>query len=452
MTDLPVIQLLTYAFALWFGLYLIARSADKPGLRFAGLGLLAYGVGIGLDALIRLEPEVLRWRLPLLFLPPTFWLGAALYLLPDMPVNNRWQAVLLLEAVVTYVVGVLVDFSGTRGLIYALFIVVSILLLLVALAYIWRRREAVPKNASLPIIIVTIFFVLGIGVIVLPEIGLAPELLYWAIGLDIVLLSYLIVVLDAYDAGETLLPDFVRSMGAAGITALIFGGQVVLVMAITGGLTSTLLLLLLITVATAIAFQTFANPIETGFDRLLLARFPRLQAERARLRVLASALPRVNESLDLLHMDDAQFARLTRRALSDLGDMQRLSASPLINLPLIDTRLNDASNTLERAAELRALLTESIERLKPRGDDDFGTTDEWRYYNALYYPYVIGLKPYSRRDVHNGLTPDAQDALDWLRTYIPERTLYNWQNAAAKLVAQDLRERMHDRSNVTEIR
>ncbi len=445
MTDLPVIQLLTYAFALWFGLYLIARSADKPGLRFAGLGLLAYGVGIGLDALIRREPDVLRWRLPLLFLPPTFWLGAALYLLPDMPVSKRWERLLLLESVVTYGVGVMVDFSGTRGVIYVLFIIVSILLLLVALAYVWRRREAVPNNASLPIIIVTIFFVLGIGVIVLPEIGLAPELLYWAIGLDIVLLSYLIVVLDAYDGGETLLPDFVRSLGAAGITALIFGGQVVLVMAITGGLTSTLLLLLLITVATAIAFQTFADRIETGFDRLLLAHFPRLQAERARLRALASALPRVDESLDLLKMDDAQFARLTRRALRDLGDMQRLSASPLIHLPLIDSRLRDASNTLERAAELRALLTESIERLKPRGEDMFGTTDEWRYYNALYYPYVVGLKPYSRRDVHNGLTRDAQDALDWLRTYIPERTLYNWQNAAAKLVAQDLREQLHDR-------
>ena len=41
------------------------------------------------------------------------------------------------------------------------------------------------------------------------------------------------------------------------------------------------------------------------------------------------------------------------------------------------------------------------------------------------------------------LDPAAQEALDWFRTYIPERTLYNWQNAAAKLVAQDLRERMN---------
>ena len=31
--------------------------------------------------------------------------------------------------------------------------------------------------------------------------------------------------------------------------------------------------------------------------------------------------------------------------------------------------------------------------------------------------------------------------LDWFRTQVPQRTLYNWQNAAAALVARDLRER-----------
>ena len=55
----------------------------------------------------------------------------------------------------------------------------------------------------------------------------------------------------------------------------------------------------------------------------------------------------------------------------------------------------------------------------------------------------MGLKPYSRRAEHNGLDSSAQEALDWFRTYIPERTLYNWQNSAAKLIAQHLREQMN---------
>ncbi len=57
---------------------------------------------------------------------------------------------------------------------------------------------------------------------------------------------------------------------------------------------------------------------------------------------------------------------------------------------------------------------------------------------------AFGLKPYSRRTdyARNGLDSIEKAALDWFRTYVPERTLYNWQNASAKLVAQDLREQV----------
>jgi hypothetical protein len=47
---------------------------------------------------------------------------------------------------------------------------------------------------------------------------------------------------------------------------------------------------------------------------------------------------------------------------------------------------------------------------------------------------------YCRRDVHD-IDPAARQALDWFRASVPERTLHNWQNAAARLVAQDLRAR-----------
>jgi hypothetical protein len=112
-------------------------------------------------------------------------------------------------------------------------------------------------------------------------------------------------------------------------------------------------------------------------------------------------------------------------------------------MTLIDRRLADrgvADNTLERAAELKKVLSESIELLKPRDGNEYGTSDAWRHYNALYYPYVAGLKPYSLRADYPALDPPAQITLDWFQTKVPERTLYNWQNAASKLVAQDIRE------------
>jgi hypothetical protein len=143
-------------------------------------------------------------------------------------------------------------------------------------------------------------------------------------------------------------------------------------------------------------------------------------------------------------LDEAQFVHLTRRALSHLHDLPRLAAGPLTRLPAVEARLaarGGADNTLERAAALKEVLTESVARLKPPAAAAFGRSDEWRFYNALYFPYVVGLKPYSRRAAQDGLNPAAREALAWFRTYVPERTLHNWQNAAAQLVARDLRER-----------
>jgi len=154
---------------------------------------------------------------------------------------------------------------------------------------------------------------------------------------------------------------------------------------------------------------------------------------------------KVDQSLQFDQLDDDEFARLTRRALSHFSDLPRLAASPLTRLPIIFHRLNARAahdNTLERAAELKTLLAESISRLKPQGEENFGTTDEWRFYNSLYFPYIVGLRPYSRRGFQENLDDDLIAALNWFQAAVPERTLYNWQNAASKLVAQDLREKV----------
>ncbi|MBZ0286473.1 MAG: hypothetical protein K8I30_02580, partial [Anaerolineae bacterium] len=240
-----------------------------------------------------------------------------------------------------------------------------------------------------------------------------------------------------FNEGEALRRDFVRSLSYSTFTALIFGGQAAIAIAISG-LSPALLGLLLVIIASAVALQTFSDPLQTLFDRLMLS--PRQTQERANLRAAASATTRRDDALEVQMLDDAEFARLTRRALSHFSDLNRLAASPLTRLPIIDARLAQRGapdNTLERAAELKTLLAESIDRLKPRHRGESGTSDEWRYYNVIYYPYVAGLKPYSLND-----NPDegTRAILEWLQTSVPERTLHNWQNAAAKLVAQDLRE------------
>ena len=252
----------------------------------------------------------------------------------------------------------------------------------------------------------------------------------------------LIARADALDQGEALLPHIFRAFDYSCFMVLMFGGQVALVIMLVTGPTFPMLLLLLAVIATAIFIQVFSGLIVACLDQIAFATFPQLLRARAELHTVADALPRINQELDLEVLDEAEFTRLTRRALSHFGDLARLAANPLTHLPQVQARLQARGakdDALERATELKTLLTESVGRLKPRDKGDFGTSDEWRYYNALYFPYIVGLKPYSRRSQHVPADPVVREALSWFRSQVPERTLYNWQGAATKLVAQDLR-------------
>jgi hypothetical protein len=113
------------------------------------------------------------------------------------------------------------------------------------------------------------------------------------------------------------------------------------------------------------------------------------------------------------------------------------------SLPVIALRLREKGKpptTLERTHELKTLLTESILKLKPYSDRDFDTTEAWRYYNVLHFPYVMGMKPYSTFSLRDDLDVTTREALEWFQTQVPERTLYTWQTAASRLVAQNLKE------------
>lgn len=460
---LLILQILTYSLALWLGLYLIGRNPANPRLRLASLGLIAYALGIATELLAGYASTpawallLIRVHWPVLFLPAFFWMGTIIYLLPEeIPwqawLSQIWTYGLLPTAILFYVLSagtdLIFDFSAEvpqAGPAYLLFAGAVLLPMLSALLLVgWAFYTARSKIPLGLVLLSTLFFGLSAGLLVFPLDWLPRSWLLLAMSLDFVVLGVVIALLDAFDEGETLLLDVARSFDAALLAGLVFGGLVSLTMLFSTGVTFPMLSLLLATITAAIAIQTFADPVQTAVDRLAFATFPQLRQARAELRAAAKALPRVNEGLELKALDDREFARLTRRALSHMGDLPRLATSPLTRLPLVEVRLTQRGarqGTLERAAELKALLAESITRLKPRGQDQFGSSEEWRYYNALYFPYVVGLKPYSRRTEHDGLDPAAEEALDWFRTYVPERTLYNWQNAAAKLVAQDLREK-----------
>ncbi|MFN8442003.1 MAG: hypothetical protein U0175_14580 [Caldilineaceae bacterium] len=242
--------------------------------------------------------------------------------------------------------------------------------------------------------------------------------------------------------GEAFLPEFLRSLDAALLFTVFFAGPVVITMMAATGATLAMRILLLVMIALATATQLFAEPIQALLDRVAISLLP-VRTERAELRSVVEALPKLDPTLDLNALSNEEFVRLTRRALSQYGDLAGLSSSPLTRLLIIEQRLqtrNATGHTIERTTELKQLLLEAIQHLKPSGALDFDTSDAWRHYNALYFPYVVGLRPYNTRLDTPPSDATARRALEWLRNDVPQRTLHNWQNNAAKLVALYLRE------------
>lgn len=459
---LLLLDLLAYSAVLWLGLYLVGRNPANPRLRWAGLGLATYALGLGLGLLMEHAPTpalasaLARLHWPMLAVPAIFGCGAMVNLLPEAapgrPYLDRKVSYLTLPAAVAfYLLGagtqVIFDFSAAppRATPVYLLLAGSVLLILLAAGGLAvRALRAGPFSRSRALTgLAALLFALSASPLSVPLNVWPRHGLLLAVSADFVGLGLVLALLDAFEEDEALLYDLVHSLDFTVLGVAVFGGPVALMMGLSTGVTWPMLALLLAMITLAVLTQTFGAQAQQLFDALALRAFPRLRQERTNLRAMADALPRINEAINPAELDEGEFARLTRHAISHLGNLPRLATSPLTRLPVIDARLarrQASPNTLERAAELKGLLTESIVRLKPRDKGDFGSTEEWRHYNALYFPYVAGLKPYTRRAEQDSLPPAAQEALAWFHAQVPERTLHNWQTAAAKLVAKDLRE------------
>jgi uncharacterized membrane protein len=412
ISPMPILELFFYGFTLWLGAYLLARDSQKITLHLTGWGLIAYAFALAIQILFD------RFVLAILLAPALLWIGAALYLLPEednaRPVLIRiWMLSAIPLAILT--------------LVNPWFAALIILALILCAGMIAKIALGSPRsyfrNTFALLAVIALFVTLSAGLLILP-LNLIP--VSWGmtlLGLDLIFLGITITAWDAFEEGESMRAHLARSF----ISALYYSGTLVLIASWFSDNRTLLLLLLTFGILT----QTLSDSIQSLLDRLSLPQ--ETTDERQALRQTADALPRLAR-LEAAQMNEEQFTRLTRRALSHLGDLPKLAASPLVNLPIVQ-----GLNPLDRAHSLKSLLVQSIQKLKPQSEMEFGVTDEWRFYNALYFPYVLGLKPYTRRADYDSLDNISRAALDWFQTSVPERTLHNWQNAAAKMIAEDIR-------------
>jgi hypothetical protein len=442
---MAALSAVVFALSWWLGLYLLARDPRKPVLVLAAIGLTSFAAVVALDAVRSTSGSELLGRIEiyLVALPGIAWFAVLLEL--SRP-SDTWRSRASEFTLVAGVAAAAFVGAALAGSVvgplrlghWVMFAVVSLSSLGAMLRAVfgpWQPRPVVGY-----IVVATLFFALGNAILVIP-LGLVPSWLALAsTGFDVALLGVAVAMWDAFDEGQALRADMLRSFAATAVVALLFGGQALIGLSVTGH-ESALTVLLFTSLAIAISINVLADPLAGLLDRVAFSRSPDLRADRAALRRTGAALPLRSPS-PLDSVDDEAFARLTRRALGHYGDLSKLVASPLTALPIIDERLaarGAPDAPLERANELKALLADRIARLKPRDGNDFGTTEQWRHYNSLYFPYVVGVRAYAQNATAAGLDPVARQAWQWFVTEVPQRSLHNWQTAAARLIAADLR-------------
>ncbi|MFC7278123.1 hypothetical protein ACFQS1_29400 [Paractinoplanes rhizophilus] len=421
---MPAVAVPVFAISWWAACYLIGRDPARGPSARAAAALLAYAIG------------VLTWTLApgsataeiLLCVPALCWAGTAVALLPKLVPERRQIDLGWLILTVPFLL-MLVALPSAGRLVVIAPLAGGVVLL-------WRFRDQVePTILPAALAVVAALYSAGLAALLLVDVG-APELVIVALGVDLLTLGFLVAIADALDVGERLRPDLIRSLAAALLGVVAVGAPATLTMLAAPGTTVTVLQFVLVAgVMTAIGL---IGQLRWWLDAIAFRHDKRLRKDRAALLALTEALPRRRSRHRLIDVRKPEFLRFTRQALDNYGRLGRLMRSPLTSLPAVDRRLSGLTieQPLARAMELRAVLQEGVDRLRPAGE--FATTDEWRHYNALHFCVILGLDPYARKHRTDGLDRESRRALDWMRRYVPRGSLRRWQEEASAIVARRL--------------
>ncbi|SFK78387.1 hypothetical protein SAMN03159341_101556 [Paenibacillus sp. 1_12] len=450
------LQLAYFGVVWWFGLYICNRDIKNVRLLLAGLGLFVYACSFSSAILLPYAQSFFQSMVLLkaqdlsLFLPVILWQGVMTSYTSDNEGKQNglwaiWKYGVLVLALFSSIWLLCVNNPNVYAISYQA--IVSIALILIIALSLWgtlSHNSQVSGTYRILLHVPLILYACMTIMIWVLQDGSWKLWGYVGNGVGLLLFASCVMITEIKNQGESWLPDFFRSLDYSVFFTLLFSGQVALVIMWGANFNFTMVALLLISIAVSIAFQVFVYPIRAMLDNIAFVTFPRLRQASSRLRLEESIQVRVDEEAAPEEMNEDDWYRFTRRALSNIGDLQRLATNPLTQLKWIDTRLRERGATnevLERAIELKSVLLEIILQLKPRGDEEFGNTDEWRHFNVLYFPYIVGIKPYSIRYSAEHLDTPSRAALEWLRTHVPERTLYNWQNAGARVIAMSMKDK-----------
>src|SRR6185312_13290059 len=325
---MAALSALVFTMSWWLGLYLLARDPRKPVLVLAAIGLTSFALVVALDA-VRVTSTahadlLSRIEIYLVAVPAVAWFAVLVELSrPCDSWRSRASEVLLTAGVAAGVLAGAVMAGNVDGPLRAghwvMFAVISVSTLGAMVAAVVRRTQPGPVAGF--VVVATLFFALSNAILVIP-LGLVPSWLALAsTGCDVAVLGLAVALWDAFDEGQALRADMLRSFAATGVVVVLFGGQALIGLAVIGptGSGRTIVTVLMFTsLALAIAIHVYADSLAGLLDRVAFWKSPALRADRAALRSTEAALP-LRKTGPLDDIDDDAFVRLTRRALGHYG-------------------------------------------------------------------------------------------------------------------------------------
>ena len=235
---MAALSALVFSLSWWLGLYLLARNPRKPVLALAAVGLCSFATAVALDAvrLVTHSALLAHVEIYLVAVPGVAWFAVILELARPCDSERARTGELLLVGGVAALTLVGATLAGSvdgplRLGHVVMCVVISVSTLGAMVAALRRRAQTIPVVGLL--ITATLFFALANAILVIP-LGVVPSWLALAsTGCDVLGLGVAVALWDAFDEGQALRADMLRSFTGTGAVVALLGGQMLVAIELT---------------------------------------------------------------------------------------------------------------------------------------------------------------------------------------------------------------------------
>ncbi len=235
---MAALSALVFSLSWWLGLYLLARDPRKPVLAFSAIGLCSFATAVALDAVRLVTHSALLGHVEiyLVAVPGVAWFAVLVELARPCDSGRARTGELLLVGGVGALTLVGATLAGSvdgplRLGHVVMCVVISASTLGAMIAALRRRAQKIPVVGL--IITATMFFALANAILIIP-LGVVPSWLALAsTSCDVLGLGVAVALWDAFDEGQALRADMLRSFTGAGAVVSLLGGQMLIGIALT---------------------------------------------------------------------------------------------------------------------------------------------------------------------------------------------------------------------------